>query len=73
MRRAEFSLPRGFEAIELAGMGAFSEVWKAIEISTGRICALKRLRPGTVRRCHGPPTAEERSPGVPGCFQFSTC
>jgi len=26
-------------------MGAFAEVWKAIEIRTERICALKRLRP----------------------------
>jgi len=45
VRRAEFSLPHGFEALELAGMGAFSEVWKVLEISTGRTCALKRLRP----------------------------
>jgi len=40
-----FSLPRGFEPIELAGMGAFAEVWKAMETSSGRLCALKRLRP----------------------------
>src|SRR3984957_6666639 len=40
-----FSLPRGFEPIELAGMGAFAEVWKAMEESSGRLCALKRLRP----------------------------
>ncbi len=39
-----FSLPRGFEPIELAGMGAFAEVWKAMETSSGRLCALKRLR-----------------------------
>lgn len=42
---AEFALPRGYEAMELAGMGAFAEVWKAMEIRTGRVCALKRLRP----------------------------
>jgi serine/threonine protein kinase len=42
---AEFSLPRGFEPIELAGIGAFAEVWKTVEIRTGRTCALKRLRP----------------------------
>jgi serine/threonine protein kinase len=40
-----FALPRGFEPIELAGMGAFAEVWKAMETSSGRLCALKRLRP----------------------------
>jgi serine/threonine protein kinase len=40
-----FSLPRGFEPIELAGIGAFAEVWKTMEASTGRLCALKRLRP----------------------------
>jgi serine/threonine protein kinase len=43
--QTDFSLPRGFEPIELAGMGAFAEVWKAMETSTGRLCALKRLRP----------------------------
>src|SRR5579872_1839275 len=43
--QTDFSLPRGFEPIELAGMGAFAEVWKAMETSTGRMCALKRLRP----------------------------
>jgi eukaryotic-like serine/threonine-protein kinase len=44
-RHSEFSLPHGYEPIELAGMGAFAEVWKTIEIRTGRLCALKRLRP----------------------------
>ncbi len=44
-RPSDFSLPHGYEPLELAGMGAFAEVWKAIEIRTERICALKRLRP----------------------------
>src|SRR5579863_8761811 len=43
--QSEQALPRGFEPIELAGMGAFAEVWKAMETRTGRFCALKRLRP----------------------------
>jgi serine/threonine protein kinase len=45
LRKSEFSLPAGYEPLELAGMGAFAEVWKAVEIRTERICALKRLRP----------------------------
>ncbi len=44
-RQSDFSLPHGYEPLELAGMGAFAEVWKAVEIRTERICALKRLRP----------------------------
>jgi serine/threonine protein kinase len=44
-RQSDFSLPQGYEPLELAGMGAFAEVWKAVEIRTERICALKRLRP----------------------------
>jgi eukaryotic-like serine/threonine-protein kinase len=51
VQRTDLSLPRGFEPIELAGMGAFAEVWKAMEESTGRLCALKRLRP---ERCDEP-------------------
>jgi eukaryotic-like serine/threonine-protein kinase len=54
-RQSDFSLPHGYEPIELAGMGAFAEVWKAIEIRTERICALKRLRP---ERCDDP-TAQQ--------------
>ena len=50
-RQSEFSLPHGYEPLELAGMGAFAEVWKAIEIRTERICAVKRLRPD---RCDDP-------------------
>jgi eukaryotic-like serine/threonine-protein kinase len=50
-RQSDLSLPRGFDPIELAGMGAFAEVWKAMEMSTGRTCALKRLRP---ERCEEP-------------------
>ena len=49
--RAQFSLPRGMEPVELIGMGAFSEVWKARESSSGQFCALKRLRP---ERCDDP-------------------
>jgi serine/threonine protein kinase len=45
VRPTDFSLPRGYEPVELAGMGAFAEVWKAMETSSGRLCALKRLRP----------------------------
>jgi serine/threonine-protein kinase len=48
---SEFALPRGYEPIELAGMGAFAEVWKAVEVRSGRTCALKRLRP---ERCDDP-------------------
>jgi serine/threonine protein kinase len=54
-RQSDFSLPHGYEPLELAGMGAFAEVWKAIEIRTERICALKRLRPD---RCDDP-TAQQ--------------
>lgn len=43
--RSELLLPSGFEPVELAGMGAFAEVWKVVETGTGRTCALKRLRP----------------------------
>ena len=51
VRQSSLSLPRGFEAVELAGMGAFAEVWKALQTTTGRTCALKRLRP---ERCDEP-------------------
>jgi len=51
VRQSDFSLPRGYEPIELAGIGAFAEVWKAMETSSGRMCALKRLRP---ERCDEP-------------------
>jgi eukaryotic-like serine/threonine-protein kinase len=51
VRQTDLSLPRGFEPIELAGIGAFAEVWKAMELATGRMCALKRLRP---ERCDEP-------------------
>jgi serine/threonine protein kinase len=51
VRPTDLSLPRGFEPVELAGIGAFAEVWKVTEISTGRTCALKRLRP---ERCDEP-------------------
>jgi len=51
VRQSDLSLPRGFEPVELAGIGAFAEVWKAMEMTSGRICALKRLRP---ERCDEP-------------------
>jgi serine/threonine-protein kinase len=51
VRQTDLALPRGFEPVELAGIGAFAEVWKAMETSTGRLCALKRLRP---ERCDEP-------------------
>src|SRR5262249_15200852 len=44
-QQAEFSLPPGFEPIELAGVGAFAEVWKVMETRAGRFAALKRLKP----------------------------
>ena len=59
--QSEFSLPRGFEPIELAGIGAFAEVWKTVEIRTGRTCAAQAAAAGAVRRRHGSPHPQNES------------
>lgn len=40
-----WSLP-GYDVRELIGYGATGEVWRAVELATGDVVALKRLRPG---------------------------
>ena len=40
-----WSLP-GFDVQELLGYGATGEVWRAVDVATGEVVALKRLRPG---------------------------